>query len=115
MLQVSCIVNLTETTTLSIRGSSTRAYSTVKPTRIQAIKITGAGGSGGGGATYTAGNGLTLANNEFSVDTTVVAQQSDIPTAVSELTNDSGFITSETDPVFSASAASGITQTNIDD
>lgn len=113
MLQVSCIVDLTETTTLSIRGSSTRAYSTVKPTRIQAIKITGAGGSGGGGATYTAGNGLTLANNEFSIDTAVVAQQSDIPTAVSELTNDSGFIISETDPVFSASAASGITSADI--
>ena len=38
-----------------------------------------------------------------------------IPTKVSDLTNDSGFITSytETDPIFTASAASGITSTNI--
>lgn len=35
------------------------------------------------------------------------------PTKVSDLTNDSGFITSETDPVFSASAAAGITSSNI--
>ena len=38
-----------------------------------------------------------------------------IPSKVSDLTNDSGFITSytETDPIFSASAASGITSTDI--
>ena len=38
-----------------------------------------------------------------------------IPTKVSDLTNDSGFITSytETDPVFSASAAAGISTTDI--
>lgn len=38
-----------------------------------------------------------------------------IPTKVSQLTNDSGYITSytETDPVFSASAAAGITSTDI--
>ena len=38
-----------------------------------------------------------------------------VPTKVSDLTNDSGFITSytETDPVFSASAAAGITATDI--
>ena len=37
------------------------------------------------------------------------------PTKVSDLTNDSGFITgyTETDPVFSASAAAGITSSNI--
>ena len=36
-----------------------------------------------------------------------------IPTKTSDLTNDSGYITSETDPVFSASAAAGITATDI--
>lgn len=35
------------------------------------------------------------------------------PTKVSDLTNDSGFITSETDPVFTASAAHGITSSDI--
>ena len=38
-----------------------------------------------------------------------------IPTKTSDLTNDSGFITSytETDPIYSASAAAGITSTDI--
>lgn len=36
-----------------------------------------------------------------------------VPTKVSDLTNDSGFIASETDPVFSASPAAGITSANI--
>ena len=36
-----------------------------------------------------------------------------IPSNTSDLNNDSGFITQETDPVFSASAASGITSSNI--
>ena len=51
--------------------------------------------SGGGGGSYTAGNGIEIdANNEISVDETVVAVKDDIPTLTSQLTNDSGFITS---------------------
>ena len=38
--------------------------------------------------TYTAGTGLSLTGTEFAVDTTVVAEKSDIPTKTSELTND---------------------------
>lgn len=34
--------------------------------------------SGGGGTTYTAGNGLSLSNNEFSIDSSVVALQTDL-------------------------------------
>ena len=51
--------------------------------------------------------------NSSSTSTITVAT---IPTKTSELTNDSGFITSytETDPVFSASAAADITTTDID-
>lgn len=41
------------------------------------------------------------------------ADTTDIPTSTSDLTNDSGFITTETDPVFSVSAAAGITSANI--
>ena len=43
------------------------------------------------------------------------ANSSDIPTKTSDLTNDSGFITgyAETDPIFSASIASGITSADI--
>ena len=47
----------------------------------------------GGGSDYTAGQGITITNNEISVDTNVIATKSDIPTKTSELTNDSGFIT----------------------
>lgn len=36
-----------------------------------------------------------------------------IPSKTSDLTNDSGYITSETDPVFNASAAAGITSSDI--
>ena len=36
-----------------------------------------------------------------------------VPTKTSDLTNDSGFITSESDPIFTASAAHGITSTDI--
>lgn len=42
----------------------------------------------GGGASYTAGNGIDITNNEISIDDTVVAEVSDIPTKTSDLTND---------------------------
>lgn len=38
--------------------------------------------------TYTAGTGLDLTGTEFSVDTTVIAEKSDLPTKTSDLTND---------------------------
>lgn len=57
---------------------------------------------------YTAGNGLQLSSNQFSIDSTVAtkdyvgdyvgdalepyAKEEDIPTKVSELENDSGFL-----------------------
>ena len=47
--------------------------------------------------------------------TEYIAYQSDIPYNTSELNNDSGFITSETDPVFSASPAGTITTGDIND
>ena len=49
---------------------------------------------GGGGSDYTAGQGITITNNEISVDTNVIATKSDLPTKTSELTNDSNFISS---------------------
>lgn len=38
--------------------------------------------------TYTAGTGLNLTGTQFSIDTSVVAEVSDIPTKTSDLTND---------------------------
>ena len=51
-----------------------------------------------GGPTYIAGNGIDITNDTISIDTSVVAEVSDIPTATSDLTNDSGFITSASLP-----------------
>lgn len=72
-------------------------------------------------STIAVGTGLSrsyTANTRtmtLSVDTSTMAQKSDLPTKTSDLTNDSGFITgyTETDPVFTASAASGITSSDI--
>lgn len=48
-----------------------------------------------GGTAYTAGNGINIdANNEISIDDTVVAEVSDIPTKTSDLTNDGSDSTS---------------------
>ena len=82
------------------------------------------GGSGGG--SYTAGANIDITDNVISVTGITV------PTKLSELTNDEGFVNSgevetqitnkgyitgytESDPVFQASAASGITEQNIID
>ena len=72
-------------------------------------------------STIAVGTGLSrsyTANTRtmsLSVDTSTMAQKSDLPTKVSDLTNDAGYITgyTETDPVFTASAAHGITSTDI--
>ena len=80
------------------------------------------GGSGGG--SYTAGANIDITDNVISVTGITV------PTKLSELTNDEGFVNSgevetqitnkgyitgytETDPVFQASAASGISEQDI--
>lgn len=72
-------------------------------------------------STIAVGTGLSksyTANSRtmtLSVDTSTMAQKSDLPTKTSDLTNDSGFITgyTETDPVFTASAAYGISSSDI--
>lgn len=40
------------------------------------------------GSTYTAGNGIDITNDEISIDTSVVAELSDLPTKTSDLQND---------------------------
>lgn len=45
------------------------------------------------GRIYVEGTGIDISGNTISVDTSVIAQQSDLPTKVSDLTNDSGYIT----------------------
>lgn len=57
-------------------------------------------------------NGTTIKSFRANASSDVTANIT-VPTKISELTNDSGFITTETDPVFSASAAAGITATDI--
>lgn len=77
---------------------------TVEP---QAQKLRGALrlGGGGGGVTDVWQNGTSVLDGTIGKVT--------VPTKTSDLTNDSGFITTETDPVFGASAAKNITASNI--
>ena len=51
--------------------------------------------------------------NELMKTLTIGANTYDLPQKTSDLTNDSGFITSESDPIFTASAAHGITSSDI--
>jgi hypothetical protein len=98
-------------------------YTAVDPTKLEKPSIAGVAGQVlvkttdgtewrtiSAGATYTAGEGITISNNTINVDTAVIALKTDlfsgdyndlnnrpsIPTKVSELTNDKGFVT-ETD------------------
>ena len=77
---------------------------TVEP---QAQKLRGALrlGGGGGGVTDVWQNGESVLDGTIGKVT--------VPTNTSDLTNDSGFITTETDPVFGASPAKNITASNI--
>ena len=100
------------------------------------IKNGEAGGGGGGGTSNyndltnkPSINNITLTGNKTTSDLGIniptatsdltndsgFITSSSLPTKVSDLTNDAGYITSytETDPVFSASAAAGITSANI--
>lgn len=61
--------------------------------------------SGGGGVTDVWQNGESVLDGTIGKVT--------VPTNTSDLTNDSGFITTETDPVFGASPAKNITASNI--
>lgn len=62
---------------------------------------------------------LTIQKNGTTIDTFTANQSGNttvnvtVPTATSQLTNDSGYLTSESDPVYSASPASGITSSDI--
>lgn len=71
-------------------------------------------GSGGGGNVNSV-NGQTGDVVLTASDVGALSDSTVIPSKTSDLTNDSGFITSytETDPVFTASAAHGITSTDI--
>lgn len=45
------------------------------------------------GRIYTEGTGIDITGTTIAIDTAVVAQKTDLPTKVSDLTNDSGYIT----------------------
>ena len=88
----------------------------IDPNKIYLID-SGSAPSGGGGSsvTYTiskSGTTLTLTGSDGSTSTVTLDT---VPTKTSDLTNDSGFITSytESDPVYSASAAATISTSDI--
>ena len=64
--------------------------------------------------TITDKDGTTTASiTEFSGDYDDLTNKPSIPTKVSDLTNDSGYLTEETDPVFTSSDVYGITSSDI--
>ena len=67
------------------------------------VTISAAGGSGG---SYVAGSGIDITNNTISVDTTTIATKAELPTDVSDLNNDAGYISSV--PTASSSVLGGI-------
>ena len=74
------------------------------------------GGGGTGTITEVLVDGSSVVTDGVaSIDLTGKADVSDIPTNVSDLNNDAGYLTSftETDPVFTASAAYGISSSDI--
>ena len=74
------------------QGGTTKGTITLNQSSNQTIAFDA--GGGGGGTSYTAGTGIDITNDVISVDTTVIAQQSDIPTNNNQLTNGAGYITS---------------------
>lgn len=88
----------------------------ISGTKIGTITIDGTGTdiyapSAGGGGTITAVK--TTAGAHTTINVTSGNAEFNVPTKTSHLADDVGFLTSETDPIFSASAASGITSTDI--
>lgn len=78
--------------------------------------VTGTAGSGKTLTAFSQTDGkVTATFGNISITKSQVSDFPAIPTKVSDLTNDSGFITgyTETDPVFGASAAAGISSTDI--
>jgi len=77
--------------------------------------------SGGGTQTDVQINGSSIVSNDVAnilvqgsySSSNKIATMSEIPTNISSFTNDAGYINAETDPVFSSSAAAGITSANI--
>lgn len=63
--------------------------------------------------TIKAAGGDVTVTRTVSLDYNDLINKPDIPDSTSDLINDSGFISSETDPVFVASAAHGITSADI--
>lgn len=132
--KLSSSVSSTSTTEAATSSAVREAYNLangkqdalVSGTNIKTINGTSILGSGninisGSGGSVTVDSALS-STSENPVQNKVInsalnnkANSSDIPTKVSDLTNDSGFISSytETDPVFSASAAHGITSSDI--
>ena len=113
--------------TIALNGSSTTSPSFYAPTTAGTdgyyLKSNGSGAPTWASITIPTVNNatLTIQKNGTTVNTFTANASSNVtanitvPTKVSDLTNDSGFITgyTETDPIFTASAAYGISSSDI--
>ena len=106
------IVSITKTGTVGLVDTYTITFTDGTTTTFEVTN--GANGSGSVADVWVDGTSV-LDGDTAKIDLTGKADVSDIPTKTSDLTNDSGFITgyTETDPVFMASVAHGITAANI--
>jgi len=106
------LVTNVETDTTQQMGIKVSKSTSAGGTSTGTIKVLGVANIAAGDTNGTLSVTKVTGQNSTSTSTITVAT---VPTKVSDLTNDSGFITSytETDPVFGASAAAGITSSDI--
>lgn len=95
-------VGLEDTYTITFTNGSTTSF----------VVTNGANGAGSVADVWVDGISV-LDGDTAKIDLSGKADVGNIPTKVSDLTNDAGYISTETDPVFAASAAHGITSANI--
>lgn len=106
------IVSIIKTATVGLVDTYTITYTDGTTSTFEVTN--GQNGSGSVADVWVDGSSV-LDGDTAKIDLTGKADVGDIPTKVSDLTNDAGYITgyTETDPVFSASVAHGISSSDI--
>ena len=95
-----------------ITGDNITVVSKSTTEGVETIELAVQSGAGGTVTQINSGTGLTggpiTSSGTLAVDTTVVALKSDLPTKISDLTNDSGFITKAVDDLTNYTLSSAL-------